>query len=669
MRRRRRSPFPEDDGLDLPEDPLDPFGFDPSDALDDLASLLRSRRDFRGLIEDPVRELRSQGRFELLVEMDRKVPRSVPASDLAWARFGLGRDPGAKAPRAVRTAEALLAGRDPAQLAAWHGNDGRRRTVQMAWELMDGDVEAASRRKGRALPPKDQGQDWWVGLAHAARGEVREALRSLDDAPAPLDPVTAALRGDSEPVGPAAPYAAALQAGGGPSAARAVVDGVAADMDSARIAAAAALAPIDRGAAQRHLATLPDPFLRALWRVRHSLVDPARGWMEVGLEATGWRAPAAPLAFLRAATAFRAAGLVKEARRAMALAGEGARLFPRERAEAEVADPATLLLLMARAAPAECEGWQAATLVSIRLHGWAAGVEVAREAHGHGCGCGWHILLAVLERGVEVRDPRVLPWLSEIRGLPLGSQALVVGLLGRVAPDRVPDALAAALDGLAPKAVPSMHRLVGRALPPAYWTDATVGEHARRFWFADPAILANTLDGLPARTLPRLSRYIRDEAPAEALVTLHVALAEGCLALGKAVPGPTLSRFMAGDPAHWDDYVLARIRNRRVLTHLAPPQAREAFAQDRYVFRKPGADLERMDRDFERLQTEARGFVPLLPEIERSLRDLPIPGLTASLRMGPGVLEERDRDRAVREARKARKKAEKKARKQGRRRR
>ncbi|MCK6530645.1 hypothetical protein L6R50_24830 [Myxococcota bacterium] len=520
------------------------------------------------------------------------------AGERAWACLGLGRPLPADAPEAVRAAERLLEGRGAGPKPPWPANDRRRKVVELAWDLMAGDVASAEKRAANRLPPRELARIPWRGLVHLAAGREIQAAEDLHDLPEPLGSWSCRRLGHIRHEGPAERYADALEHGDEVGAARALVPGAVseADLPAARIAAAAALASVDRGAAHRHLDALADPFDRALWKARLGLVPAARGWAEVARHATGPRAPAAPLARLRAALALRTEGKAAEAQGLLPDLQDVARRFPKESAALQAGDATDALLMAARAAPGNSQGWSRALAAAISRSGPEAGLRIGVEAWAHECREPLATALAALVPVLR-RDPaRAVAALAAL-DLPVpGALWPCLAFHLMEAGSGVTDLFDLAHRRLTPHAAGLMHAVLGDMTNlldgdgVLYAGDPVI----RDYWMRDPRTLAAALLSAGSATVRRVGEQLRKMPPSPERDRLVVAMVEGALGaeedhvLAAYVPSPLLTP--AGDLGTYVKHLLG-VRGPRAA--IRDPALAAALRSGKFVFAPPPHEFGR----------------------------------------------------------------------------
>lgn len=522
------------------------------------------------------------------------------AGERAWACLGLGRPLPADAPEAVRVAERLLEGRGAGPKPPWPATDRRRKVVELAWDLMAGDVASAEKRAANRLPPQDLARVRWRGLVHLAAGRETQAAEDLHDLPGPMGAWSCRRLGHIRHEGPAERYAHPLERGDEVGAARALAPGAVseADLPAARIAAAAALASLDRGAAHRHLDALADPFERALWKARLGLVPAARGWAEVARHATGPRAPAAPLALLRAALALRTEGKAAEAQGLLPDLQEVARRFPKESAALQADDVTDALLMAARAAPGNTQGWSRALAAAVSRSGPEAGLRIGVEAWAHECREPLAEALAALVPVLR-RDPARAVAAVAALDLPVPGAlwpCLAFQLLE--AGSGLTDLFDLAHRRLTPHAAGLMHAVLADM---THFLDEDgvlcAGDPViREYWMRDPRTLAAALLSAGSATVRRVGEQLRKMPPSPERDRLVVAMVEGALGaeedhvLAAYVPSPLLTP--AGDLGTYVKHLLG-VRGPRAA--IRDPAIAAALKAGRSQFVPPPHEIERFE--------------------------------------------------------------------------
>lgn len=283
------------------------------------------------------REALGAGRFADVLALAEVIgPAAQRERDLA--RFGTGLPLAKDAhPDAVRAARAL-AGRDPALVAGMKASDPRRRALELTWELKEGQDDLARARAPRRLPGGDE-RAWWAEVVRLLDEPRSDAGFDCEGAPGELGRWAREMLLTSVPSTPLGRYARALEMGDRCLAARLFRSEFATDGDASHVAALMVICEGHRPDAERHAAAIRDPLTQAIWRVRRGLVPKGPGWEAVARAAmgAGWRSVAAPLAWLRAAAAWRALGDGPRADAALARVGAAGAPFVGELAEASKA--------------------------------------------------------------------------------------------------------------------------------------------------------------------------------------------------------------------------------------------------------------------------------------------------------------------------------------------
>lgn len=280
------------------------------------------------------RDALAAGRFaDVLALADVVGPNAQRERDLARLGTGLplAKDAHPDAQRAARA----LAGRDPALVAGMKASDPRRRALELTWELKEGQDDLARARAPRRLPSGEE-RAWWAEVVRLLDEPRSDAGFGCEDAPGELGRWAREHLLTAVPSTPLGKYARALETGDRCAAARLFRSEFAPDADAGHVAATMAICDGHRPDAERHAMAIRDPLTQAIWRVRRGLIPKGPGWEAVARAATGagWRSVAAPLAWLRAAAAWRALGDGRRADAALAHVGEQGARFVAEYAEA-----------------------------------------------------------------------------------------------------------------------------------------------------------------------------------------------------------------------------------------------------------------------------------------------------------------------------------------------
>lgn len=596
------------------------------------------------------------------------------------ARVGLGRPLGADAhPEALRAAQAL-AGPAPALVAAMKAADPRRRALELYWEIRAGRHDLAQARVPRRLPTGDH-RECWRGVVALTGGALDRAVAiDLADSPGEAGRWAREWLGHAEPSRPAGQYMQALEARDTCRAGQLFRPEFVRDAKAGHIAAMMAVCDGHRGDAERNAAAIVDPFSRALWRVRRRLVKEGPGWEAVARAAeapgVGMRAVTAPLAWLRAANAWREVGDARRAEEALAHAGPRAGAYPTEleaarkvpihpppRAE-EIArrlrddGVASALLLLGSNAPVDLAAVVLAALeVFLQDSPQTARLELAK-------------LSALVERA-RVDGARVEAALVD-GGPPAPSArdqapldpALWIAILFRAIPAIPPDAARSllqraltALPGADAGAVLSI--LIARVR----LSSAQLLEVARGPGLENPFVLAAAATDLEQDAIERVSdaidargRASGAEAPGSGRPSsdeLRIALAEGACPDVRRLPNGLLLG-VSRRPGPWSDYAhWLRTGKERPPTSVADPRIVEALLANRPVFTPMHATM--------------RAVSHRVAALDDAVDDLYDAHLEAEEGIGPELGEDRRLVSAAEKKKKASaRKAQKKARKAGR---
>lgn len=623
--------------------------------IERMLAVRRAARDqkWAAAVEKACSEALVAGRFaEAYALAEELQPRMRRERDLA--RLGLGLPMGSDAhPEALRAARAL-AGPDPALVAGMKASDPRRRSLELHWELQAGQNDLALARLPRRLPSGDT-RAWWHGVLLLVAGDLDSAAYEGRSAPGELGRWSGEHSGLAAPSTPLGKYARALAERDTCGAGVLFRPEFAADPDAGRIAAMMAVCDDHRAHAERHAAAISDPFTQALWRMRRRLVRPGPGWEAVARAAenprAGWRAAAAPLAWLRAADAWRAEGDLVRLEQAIAHAGPRASSFTAE-------------LEAARKPPARRAPSSAELRALVRTQGLAAAFTalgsdapplLAAE------------LLFVLHELLETDPKRAR---SELEKLTAPLDGVVWGtIVSRAQPICGPQLLDRALHTVGGAEASLVLAVVVGALspPPAAFLRIACGPALE-----NPYVLGSCAAELDRRGLQRVWEAIdtrgdpKGGRPTSA--ELRVAVAEGLGSRRSELPVGFLEGVYRA-PGPWSDYAYFRHTGKpRRPTGTPDPRIAVAAKEGRAVFTTTDAEflafkerliavnaaleeLDALDEPEDPFGGGPFGFDPLLDEF-----------LVEAGERRPPTAAEKEKKRAARKAQKAARKAGRKRR-------
>ena len=533
-----------------------------------LLAVAKPRRDelWRLVAEQQGKACLQSGRFAEALKLAGEVGVALKREgDLARVGLSLPLPAGAH-PDAVRAARAL-AGRDPTLVERLKKGDSTRRAIELFWELQAGEIETARSRVPRRMPTGES-RDWWRAIGFLLDRDAEYAVYFGIDMPGSLGQWAKNVRNvrlGQVPESPQASYQSAIDKGDRCLAARLFRPEFVENPERGRISATMGFCREHRSAADRMSATIVDPFARALWRVRSGVVALGPGWEAVAAAAeapkSGSKVLAAPLAWLRAAAAWRTIGNHTRANIAIQRAGPRVASFPSE---------------LSRASQGESDqGPTAEQIVDILGE---SGLAAAITALGP-CADVMVALEVLLELGELIEfDPREIA--NELAKVPAFPDAALTAMLlanahrvlpasviGHVLVGVVPMDAPAVLAAWYKSAKPKDDLLLAVAVPAALTNPALM---AGIGFFGDAAVVIQASKAIPS------SGDRGDE--------LRIALAEGVRDAGKQIPGDILDQ-LSSTPGPWSDYAYRLIHGKsRTPTCPADPRIAKLNGRDGFVF-------------------------------------------------------------------------------------